>query len=153
MEVRPISFRDACDFITRVHRHHRPPQGHKFSIALVDAGHVVGCAVVGRPVARRLDDGLTAEVTRLCTNGAKNGCSMLYAACANAAKAMGYHSIVTYTLAEESGVSLRASGWHLEQSTPGASWSVKSRPRTDTHPLGEKLRWRRTFKKGLTDGE
>lgn len=143
--VRPITFKAACDYITEVHRHHKPPQGHKFSIGLYQQGEMVGCAVVGRPVARGLDDGWTAEVTRLCTNGVKNGCSMLYAACANAAKAVGYRRIVTYILGSETGASLRASGWMLDGEVSGRSWSCPSRPRTDKHPTDDKQRWTRVL--------
>ena len=38
---------------------------------------LVGIAVIGRPVARALQDGLTMEVTCLRTDGEANGCSML----------------------------------------------------------------------------
>lgn len=141
--VKPISFKAACDYITQTHRHHKPPQGHKFSIGLFQGNDMVGCAVVGRPIARRLDNGWTAEVTRLCTSGVKNGCSMLYAACANASKGMGYKRIVTYILDSETGTSLKASGWVMTAISPGVSWSVPSRPRDDKHPLGEKQRWER----------
>ena len=83
---------------------------------------IVGVAVVGRPVSRHADDGLTAEVTRLATNGITNGCSMLYGACARVAKAMGYCKIQTYILNVESGTSLKASGWELEALTAGGQW-------------------------------
>ena len=140
LEVRPITFKDACDFIAQHHRHHRPPRGHKFSIAAW-ADKIVGVAVVGRPVARGLDDGLTAEVTRLCTDGTPNACSLLYGAARRVAKAMGYRRIVTYILASEAGGSLRASGWSKEADTAGGSWSCPSRPRKDKHPTEPKQRW------------
>ena len=141
MKIVPVTFNQACEFIARHHRHHRPPQGHKFSIGLEVDGELVGVACVGRPVARRLDNGRIAEVTRLCTTGVKNGCSMLYAACANAAKAMGYEKIVTYILQSEPGHSLKASGWTFETDSPGGSWNVESRPREDKHPTEPKTRW------------
>ena len=93
------------------HRHHKPVIGHKFSIGCEQDGTLVGVVITGRPVSRYLDNGLTLEVTRLCTTGEKNACSMLYAAAARAAKAMGYHKIITYTLETESGSSIRAAGW------------------------------------------
>lgn len=83
----------------------------KFSLGCMANGHLAGVAIVGRPVSRYLDDGLTLEVNRLCTDGTKNACSFLYGAAARAAKVLGYHRIVTYILDTESGVSLRASGW------------------------------------------
>lgn len=54
----PVTFRQAREFVRDWHRHHRPPIGHKFSIGAADeAGDLVGVAIVGRPVARQLDDG------------------------------------------------------------------------------------------------
>lgn len=140
--LKPITYAAACKFIEEHHRHHKPPQGHKFSISLVtDCGELCGVVCVGRPVARGLDDGWTAEVTRLCTNGIKNGCSMLYSAAAKAAKAMGYKNIFTYILEEESGISLKASGWEIDGFVPGRSWTCPSRPREDKHPTVNKIRW------------
>lgn len=80
LDIVPISLKEANQFVTDHHRHHRPVTGHKFSIAVPDGVGIVGVAIVGRPVSRYLDDGWTLEVTRLCTDGAKNACSMLYAA-------------------------------------------------------------------------
>jgi hypothetical protein len=60
----PVTFAQAQAFVADWHRHHRPPRGHKFSIGVADPDDVlVGVAIVGRPVARHLDDGLTLEVT------------------------------------------------------------------------------------------
>src|SRR5205085_12020733 len=123
-------------------RHHPPPRGHKWSIAVEEQGQIVGVAIVGRPVARALDDGFTLEVTRLCVRpGVPNACSMLYGAARRVAKEMGYRRIVTYTLAAEPGTSLRASGWTDAADVPGRSWSRTSRPRTDRHPTTDKRRW------------
>lgn len=144
--LKPVTYADACRFIEQHHRHHKPPQGHKFSISLVnESGDICGVVCVGRPVARGLDDGWTAEVTRLCTDGTKNGCSMLYSAAAKAAKAMGYKKIITYILEEESGTSLKASGWELDGHVPGRSWTCPSRPREDKHPTVNKKRWIRNL--------
>lgn len=143
LSVSPISFDEAAHFVMRHHRHHTPPVGHKFSIAAVANGEVVGVVIVGRPVARRRDDGLTLEVTRLCTNGYKNACSLLYGAAARAAFALGYQRIGTYILKTEPGTSLSAAGWKLIGETPGKSWSVRSRPRVDTHPLEPRLLFER----------
>ncbi len=137
----PISFADAAAFVREHHRHHTPPAGHKFSIAATAAGEIVGVVIVGRPVARRRDDGLTLEVTRLCTIGHPNACSFLYGAAARAAFALGYRRIGSYTLKSEPGTSLKAAGWQLIAETPGKSWSVPSRPRIDRHPIEPKLLW------------
>lgn len=139
--LQPITYPEAKRFIKDHHRHHLPPQGWKFGIACNDGEKVRGVVTVGRPVARHLDDGLTLEVTRCCTDGAKNAASMLYGAAWRASKALGYTRLVTYTLKEEPGTSLKAAGWTALYETPGRSWSCPSRPRVDTHPLGQKTLW------------
>lgn len=131
-----VELDEANAFIAAHHRHHKPVVGHKFSLGATLNGELVGVVIVGRPVSRMRDDGDTLEVTRLCTTGHKNACSFLYGAAARATFALGYHRIGTYILESEDGASLRASGWKLIGSTPGKSWSVPSRPRTDKHPLG-----------------
>jgi hypothetical protein len=142
LTITPISFKEAKAFIEEHHRHHQPPRGHKFSLAVSDEdGNVRGVAVVSRPVARMLDDGWTAEVTRVATDGCPNACSALYGAAWRAARGMGYKKLVTYTLPEEGGTSLRASGFTLVGEAGGGSWSRKDRPRVDTHPTQTKLRW------------
>jgi hypothetical protein len=118
-----------------------PPQGWKFGIGVNDGREVRGVITVGRPVSRRFDDGMTLEVTRCCTDGAKNAASMLYGAAWRAAKSLGYTRIVTYTLEAEPGTSLTAAGWKALYVTPGRTWSVPSRPRVDRHPLGAKTLW------------
>lgn len=122
------------------HRHSGRIQGCKFCVAVKDGGgRLRGVAIVGRPVSRHLDDGLTAEVTRLCTDGLPNACSFLYAACARIAREMGYEKIITYTLASENGASLRASGWMaVDGLRGGGNWNVPGRPRTDSPNSGPK---------------
>ena len=137
----PITFAEANAFVAEYHRHHKPMPGVKFCIAVSDETGVCGVAMVGRPVARRLDNGWTLEVNRVATNGAKNACSMLYGAAWRAARAMGYRKLVTYTLPEEGGASLRAAGWKCLGEAGGGAWSRPSRPRVDTHPLQVKLKW------------
>lgn len=137
----PISLKEANAFVAQLHRHHKPVPGHKFSIAVTDGEKVRGVAIIGRPVARHADDGATLEVNRVCTDGAKNACSMLYGAAWRATKALGYQRLITYTLPEEGGASLRAAGWRLIGETGGGRWSRNNRPRVDTHPLQQKLRW------------
>lgn len=138
-----MTLREARAFVSEHHRHHKAPQGGLFAIGATDGSRVVGVAIVGKPVARLANDGYTAEVTRLCVVDASNACSMLYAACWRAARSIGYRRLITYTLPEEGGASLRASGWRLIGETGGGSWSRKNRPRVDTHPTQRKLRWER----------
>jgi len=130
---------EANAFISQHHRHHQPVAGHKFSLGAVLANRIVGVVIVGRPVSRVRDDGETLEVTRLCTDGARNACSFLYGAAARACFALGYRRIGTYILASESGASLRAAGWRLIGERGGGSWNCPSRPRVDTHPTEPKL--------------
>lgn len=142
LELRPISFREACQYVSEHHRHHKPPQGWKFGVAVNNCDGVCGVVMVGRPVARAYDDGRTLEVTRCCTDGSTlNSCSMLYAAAWRAAKAMGYHRLITYTLITEKGTSLKAAGWKVIHCTTGGSWNCKSRPRIDKAPTCEKVLW------------
>lgn len=142
LTVCPLPLDEANAFVRQHHRHHSPVVGHKFSIGVADeSGTVRGVAIVGRPVARSRDDGLTLEVTRLATDGCPNACSALYAAAWRAAKALGYQRVGTYTLASESGTSLRAAGWHVVHEVSGRSWSCPTRPRVDKHPTEAKLLW------------
>lgn len=139
----PITQREAFAFVEAHHRHHEAPRGFKFAIGAERDGEIVGVVIVGRPVARMLQaDPYCAEVVRLCLlDGVKNGCSFLYAAAWRAARAMGYRRLVTYTLPEEGGTSLRATGWRLIGEAGGGTWDRKDRPRVDTHPTQVKLRW------------
>jgi hypothetical protein len=143
MEITPITLKEANAFVAKLHRHHKPVPGSKFSVAVSEGERVVGVAIVGRPVARHLDDGWTLEVNRCCTDGTQNACSMLYGASWRAAKALGYRRLITYTLPEEGGASLRASNWKLLGLRGGGSWNRTSRPRIDTDEIlqGQKLLW------------
>jgi len=142
LSIVPISLAEANAFVAEHHRHHKPVPGAKFCIAVADqAGKVCGVAIVGRPVARMSDDGWTLEANRVCTDGARNACSALYGAAWRVTKALGYRKLITYTLPEEGGVSLRAAGWRLLGERGGGSWSRPSRPRIDTAPMQTKLMW------------
>jgi hypothetical protein len=141
LELQPINFDEACAYITQYHRHHTAPQGCKFCIGVNDNGVIVGVIVIGRPVARMLDDGYTAEVTRCCTNGTKNTSSMLYSAAWRAARAMGYRRLITYTLQSEPGISLLAANWKLVGQAGGGTWNREDRPRIDKHPIEQKKLW------------
>ena len=141
LEIVPISLKDAFVFVDNHHRHHAAPRFGLFAVAVAAGGEVCGVAIVGRPVARMLCDGWTAEVVRLATDGHRNACSKLYAAAWRAARAMGYRRLVTYTLQSEPGQSLRGAGWRCVGEAGGGSWSRKDRPRIDKHPTQVKLRW------------
>lgn len=153
MNIRPITLKDANLYIEKHHRHNGATVGCKFSIAVYDGQELAGVAIAGRPVARKMDDGLTLEITRVCTNGKRNACSMLYGACVRIAKAMGYKKVITYTLEKESGASLKASNFQVSSADCGSckGWNVPSRPREivqeslfgekQKYPLEKKIRW------------
>lgn len=134
-----IKLSEANTFVSDHHRHHKPVVGHIFSLGAAYGDKIVGVVIVGRPVSRFRDNGETAEVTRLCTDGTKNSCSFLYGAAARAAFALGFRRIGTYILSSEPGTSLTAAGWRLIGETSGGSWNCPSRPRVDNHPLQKKL--------------
>jgi len=141
MNVVPISLEEANEFVRQHHRHHFPVPGAKFCVGVADGEKIVGVAIVGRPIARMADDGWTLEVNRTCTDGTKNANSMLYGSCRRAAFALGYRKLITYTLPEESGISLIAAGWKCLGEAGGGKWSRLSRPRVDIHPLQVKIKW------------
>lgn len=134
-----IALDEANAFVERWHRHHRPVQGHLFSLGAALNDEIVGVAIVGRPLSRIRDDGVTAEVTRLCTDGTRNACSFLYGASARAAFALGFKRIGTYILASEPGASLCGAGWRLMGERGGGTWDRAARARVDKHPLQVKL--------------
>lgn len=135
LQIVPVTRELAQQFVGEWHRHHRPPPGHKFSIGVEADGVLVGVAMVGRPIARALDDGRTLEVTRTATDGTRNANSALYGAAWRAAKALGYRRLITYTQAGETGASLRGAGWSVVAERPARKgWDMPSRRRDDTHP-------------------
>lgn len=153
MTIRPITLREANAFVSQHHRHNTATTGNKFSIACYDGDRLCGVAICGRPIGRKLDDGLTVEILRCCTDGTRNACSMLYGASCRVAKAMGYKRAVTYTLQSEPGASLRASNFTDCGEAGGTSWDVPSRPREVVqetlfgaerkYPAEKKRRWER----------
>lgn len=144
LSIVPCEIDEANQFVREYHRHHLPVKRAKFALAVADeGGKVRGVAIVGRPVARLLSDGYTLEVTRVATDGCKNACSALYGASWRAVRAMGYRKLLTYTLQDESGISLVAAGWRCVGECGGGTWNRRARPRIDKHPNQRKLRWER----------
>ena len=141
LQIVPIKQDEAKAFINQNHRHHKAPVGSIFQIAVSKNNKIVGVVMVGRPVARTLDNGWTLEVNRLCTDGTKNACSMLYSASWRVAKNLGYKKLITYILSEENGASLRASNWKCIGEAGGGSWNCKNRPRVDKHPTQKKFKF------------
>lgn len=142
-QLLPCDLVSANNFVSLHHRHHGPVIGCKFCLAATMAGeeHIRGVAIVGRPLARGLQDGFTLEVTRMATDGSRDLCSFLYGAAWRATRALGYRRLITYILAIESGISLSASGWRLVAEVKGRSWHCQSRPRLAPPELQDKLRY------------
>jgi hypothetical protein len=150
LTLRPnLTLREANRFVHQHHRHHHPARGAKFVLGAVAGEQLVGVLIAGRPVSRGVDPETTLEVTRCCTDGTRNACSFLYGAAARVAKALGYHVLQTYTLARESGASLRAAGFHPDGIVPGRPWEHASAQqlyldgstRHQDQPTVDKSRW------------
>lgn len=127
----PMELREANEFVASHHRHNKPTVGHRFSIGASDGVELWGVAIIGRPIARLLQDGFTAEVLRCCVrDGSPKGtCGHLYAAAWRAWKAMGGRRLITYTLQAESGASLRGAGWKVLATRDGndpARWQSRT---------------------------
>ena len=142
LKIRPISIKEAQDFVKQYHRHNLPPVGGKFAVACYDeAERLCGVAICGRPTARRNDNGTTLEIYRNCTDGTRNACSKLYGACLRIAKHMGYRRVITYSLESENGASLRASNFILEGTAGGLFWTGKRHRSYYVSPEEMKNRW------------
>lgn len=144
LRILPMTIDEANTLVKHWHRHHRPLARAKFCLGVCDDadGRVCGAAIVGRPVARLLDDGITLEVNRCVTDGTANACSSLYGAVARAAKALGYVRVFTYTRVDEPGTSLRAAGWTLDDpATRARSWNMPNRARIDRTEIIGRQRW------------
>ena len=145
LRVFPATLKQANDLVAQLHRHHKPAQGHRFSIGVQDSDGVIhGAAIVGRPTGRRNPQYTWAEVTRLVTNGKHNACSKLYGAVARICKEMGFVRVQTFILDSESGASLKAAGWEFDGYSEGGDWNKPSRGgrRTD-QPQERKQRWKK----------
>lgn len=152
LQLAEIPQREAKAFVSKHHRHNKPPAGWRWGHAVYNGPDLVAVAMVGRPVARALDPDKTVEINRLCVDPdlpgglVRNACSMLYGAAAREAKRRGFHRVITYTLETERGTSLRASGYVATATVKGRSWSCSSRRRRDqSQQLANKQRWERTL--------
>jgi len=147
LKVVPMNLKEANEFVANFHRHNKPVQGAKFAIGASDGEHLVGVAIVGRPVSRHVDDGYTMEVTRVCSNldAPKNTGSFLYGRCWRVWQQMGGERMITYTLESESGATMRAVGWKfIGAAVPrkqGSGW--QNRPGREWQPIygQQKLKW------------
>lgn len=148
LRVVPVTLDEANDFVFRLHRH-KPEKlpGHSFAVGVAKGDSLRGVAIVGNPSAPALQNGILAEIRRCCTDGTRNACSMLYGTARKAARAMGRRPIITYTLATESGASLRAAGFHIDKANaggPAANWHNRAGRKvlpTESDLVGGKIRW------------
>lgn len=149
LRLRPLaSLREAQRFVVANHSHNREPQGWKFGTAAWDGDSMAGIGIAGRPTAPRLDDGTAIEITRVCTLGRRNACSMIYAALCRASLALGYDRIYTYTLESECATCVRAAGFTRDANVAADTHNRPSRARVEvdlfgqpTTPEGPKVRW------------
>lgn len=137
----PLTIKEANEFVARFHRHNTPTSGGKFAVGVILDGQLRGAAICGRPIARLLDDGETLEITRVATDGTRNACSFLYSRCLKIARLMGYGRVITYTLTEECGASLRAIGARVVGKVAGGGWSCPNRKRK-SQEVYNKQKWR-----------
>lgn len=154
--VVPLTLREANEFVANFHRHNRPTVGGKWAIGLELDGELVGVAIVGRAIARRLDDRFTAEVLRTCTNAKapKGSVSKLYAACWRAWRAMGGRKMITYTLQAESGASLRGAGWKvIAEVKPHSGWGRSREREREWQPIYGQLKFRWEIEHGAEEEE
>lgn len=139
----PVSLKDANAFVSHYHRHNKPVPIAKFTIGVVDeTGLLRGIAIVNNPIVPQLMDTWTAEVIRVATDGCQNACSALYAASRKIAFAMGYQKLITYTLQEESGASMRGAGWQrVKETKANRGWSHRTGRKDQEVYTKDKWRW------------
>lgn len=142
MELRPISIKAAMRIVDEWHRHLERPQGARFAVAAWQGDRLVGVALVGNPQARMTArDKTAAEVIRVATDGTPNACSFLYARAKRAAQALGFVRVLTKTLPEEGGASLRAVSATCQGMSKGGQWDRANRRRKATALDQPKMRW------------
>ena len=154
LETRPIPVKRALRWNKATHRRLPDVAGLMWAIAALRDSQIVGIALVGRPNARLLDsqelpqDAL--QVVRVAVlegdasaSGHKGANSILYGACARAARDMGAVDCFTYIHHDEPGTSLRAAGWveDIAHDSIGGSYDRPSRARKAPVEGGRKVRW------------
>ena len=149
--VIPLSLKQANEFVTKYHRHNKKCTGHKFSIGAEYKGKLVGVAIIGRPVARKLDNQFTLEINRNCVlNDAPKGtCSFLYAKAIKIWQSMGGKKIITYSLTTESGSSLKAVNFKKETQVQtfkkNKGWTNRKNRTWQEVQATPRIRWAKEF--------
>jgi len=141
---------DAREFVRAHHRHHVPPQGAILHLGAWEGKRLVGVAFLGRPVSRVEQEAGAWELTRLATDGTEHACSALYGYARRVVQLLAPGvRLITYTLPEEGGASLRGAGWKPEATVQGRDWARCARRREQGKlfdrgpmaPTSDKLRW------------
>ena len=141
----PLTLKDANKFVNQYHRHNKDCRGHRFSIGAIYKNELVGVAIIGRPIARKIDQKVIAEVLRNCVkpDAPKGTCSFLYAKAIQAWQVLGGKKIITYTLETEKGSSLKAVSFKEVSKTPVFKYgwtNRKNRILPETQKV-RKVRW------------
>ena len=143
LSIIPLSLKEANEFVTKHHRHNKKCAGHKFSVGAMYKNELVGVVIVGRPVARKLDNRFTLEINRNCVldSAPKGTCSFLYSRAMKVWQSQGGKKILTYTLETEPGSSLKAVNFNAAAKTGffKGGWQNRSNRREYT-PI-RKIRW------------
>lgn len=147
LRLAPCTVQAAKQYVRYHHRHNPRVQSGLFAVAVerADTGERVGVAIVGRPSSRVLQARGMVEITRVCTDGTPNACSFLIARARRAAVALGYRpgNLITYTLVDEGGASIRGAGLRVAACVEARGWADASvaRAREDKHTIGDRFRW------------
>ena len=156
LRTRPVRFTAARDFVRHHHAHCTAPAAWRFGQAILNGGTMLGVVMVGNPVAPALNGRGTVEVNRLCIRRdiprvlAWNAASQLYGWAAREAARQGWTHIITYTRADEDGISVRAAGWQQEARIRGRGWHSSRRARSNTNAWVDKIRWGKPLKSAAT---
>lgn len=146
----PLTLNEANALVAKLHRHHKPVQGHRFSFGIINDGRVCGACIVGRPTGRKNPQYSWCELTRLVTDGTSNACSFAYGKAARIARELGFARIQTFILDDEPGTSLKAAGWEFDQNNHGgpSKW-LNREGRRDDQPIAGKQRWKKEFSENM----
>jgi hypothetical protein len=151
--IRPVDYSIAIDFVREHHEHCGGLPGWRFGAGIWNGPTLLGVVIVGNVSGRGFNGRGWLEVRRVCLD--RNipqtlrwrACSMLYRWAACEAERRGWLKLITYTLAEEAGMSLRYARWKQLAIRPARNgWNCASRPRTNPTPLSAKVLWEKALK-------
>lgn len=113
-------------------------------MAAFEAEAIVAVAIVGRPIARSQADGVTAEVSRLCTHNAPaNTATALLKRVVTACQAIGYHRVITYVDGARDGIVFKAANFVVTAERSRHGWHGRSIcVAGNTAPTAKLFEWR-----------